>query len=436
MIAVKPSARRCFLYSLVFVIPLLGGVVAEAATYYVAKTGSDAVSCATSQNIGTPKLTINSALGCLTTAGDNLFIRTGTYVESIIWTSIPGQGTQANRITIAHYQNEVVTMAPGPGACRGINLNKQWFTVDGINLYGGNMTVAGCPSVGGGNLLETDGGSGPGMTFRNMDIDHSPNSNMLSGDQLTFENNRVHYTGWAAEQRGYANGANGIYAAEIWNSLIRHNVFDDNMCFGLRVFNSFPSTHHAANDNIIEYNTAHTNGVGKGLGGGPNICSSLGGGFVIGDDNNVVRNNLSYNNNSRGMWVYASQQLTRGTKFYHNTITLNPYGLQTQPNTTGTVITNNIIVGNTTANISDGGTGTTFTTNKTTGAITDCTVSTVNFRLKAGAPCIDAGTTIDTVTSDFAGFPRPQGAAYDIGAYEMSGTDTAEPMAPRGLTVQ
>ena len=42
-----------------------------------------------------------------------------------------------------------------------------------------------------------------------------------------------------------------------------------------------------------------------------------------------------------------------------------------------------------------------------------------DFRLLYGAPAIDAGETVAAVGGDIAGTPRPVGAAFDIGAYEM-----------------
>ncbi|HEV2750073.1 MAG TPA: choice-of-anchor Q domain-containing protein [Gemmatimonadales bacterium] len=42
-----------------------------------------------------------------------------------------------------------------------------------------------------------------------------------------------------------------------------------------------------------------------------------------------------------------------------------------------------------------------------------------NFQLTAGSPAIDAGATLSYVTNDFLGMSRPQGAAYDIGAFEF-----------------
>jgi hypothetical protein len=42
-----------------------------------------------------------------------------------------------------------------------------------------------------------------------------------------------------------------------------------------------------------------------------------------------------------------------------------------------------------------------------------------DFHLLPGSPAIDAGITLLEVTNDLDGNPRPQGAGYDIGAYEM-----------------
>jgi parallel beta-helix repeat protein len=43
-----------------------------------------------------------------------------------------------------------------------------------------------------------------------------------------------------------------------------------------------------------------------------------------------------------------------------------------------------------------------------------------DFTLQAGSSAINVGLTIGTITTDFAGTTRPQGAAYEIGAYEFT----------------
>ncbi len=48
--------------------------------------------------------------------------------------------------------------------------------------------------------------------------------------------------------------------------------------------------------------------------------------------------------------------------------------------------------------------------------------STFDFHLQSGSPAIDTGLTLSDVTVDYDGHVRPQGAAYDIGAYEYVGS--------------
>ncbi len=44
-----------------------------------------------------------------------------------------------------------------------------------------------------------------------------------------------------------------------------------------------------------------------------------------------------------------------------------------------------------------------------------------DLRLQAGSPCIDAGTDVGAPETDILGVLRPQGAGYDMGAYEFAG---------------
>ena len=73
------------------------------ADYYVSSSGTDNESCGA---IGTPCQTIQYAINKLS-AGDTLYIREGTYRETI---TITNDGSSGNLITIQNYNNEIVTI--------------------------------------------------------------------------------------------------------------------------------------------------------------------------------------------------------------------------------------------------------------------------------------------------------------------------------------
>ena len=47
-----------------------------------------------------------------------------------------------------------------------------------------------------------------------------------------------------------------------------------------------------------------------------------------------------------------------------------------------------------------------------------------DLHLQSDSPCIDAGTSDNAPVNDIVGTPRPQGAGFDMGAYEYLPTDT------------
>lgn len=51
------------------------------------------------------------------------------------------------------------------------------------------------------------------------------------------------------------------------------------------------------------------------------------------------------------------------------------------------------------------------------------TPGSYDFTLQATSPCIDSAATITLTISDYDGVPRPQGTAFDMGAYEYKGND-------------
>src|SRR2546428_4008825 len=108
---------RQLAFSVMLTIVLyIGSVVnpsmANATVYYVATTGNDANPGGQSQ----PFRTINKGVSILK-PGDTLYVRQGTYAESIStgFLTIPSGTSWANAITIASYPGETATLRPTSG---------------------------------------------------------------------------------------------------------------------------------------------------------------------------------------------------------------------------------------------------------------------------------------------------------------------------------
>jgi hypothetical protein len=141
--------------------------------------------------------------------------------------------------------------------------------------------------------------------------------------------------------------------------------------------------------------------------------------------NTLVANNTLYNNQAWGIRL--------------------DIGTSNGPNTT---VKNNILFTSETIEVG-GAPGTNCSHNLSPGTPAGCSNnSTANpqfvnagggdFTLQAGSPAINAGTTVSLVTTDYAGVARPQGPAYDIGAYEYRGSAPlpAPPLpAPQNLRI-
>ena len=91
------------------------------------------------------------------------------------------------------------------------------------------------------------------------------------------------------------------------------------------------------------------------------------------------------------------------------------------PGTTGTTVKNCVSYNNT-VNYTNDGTSTVASNNSTSGTDPQFTnPGSGDFTIPTGSPLKDAGRDVsgNGVTNDYTGTARPQGAAFDIGAYEF-----------------
>jgi len=229
--------------------------------------------------------------------------------------------------------------------------------------------------------------------------------NWGSGNQII--NNEIHHNGNPASASTY--GQDGVYSDK------------------------------ATHDNVYRANYIHDNGrTGSNLDHGMYLCG----------DNEVVINNVSLHNAAYGLQV-AGYSTVSNMRVYNNVLAFNgkagiilwqalsgvdiknniiyrntTYGIDSwDGHGSGVVVDHNIVFGNGSGNYSftGGASDYTYTLGSTISAepvFANATLSAFDAHLKAGSPAIDAGLALSQVTQDIEGNPRPNGSAWDIGAYE------------------
>lgn len=426
------SLKQFTLSTTVTMLVFLGGLVhaqsAAAATYYVATNGSDSYSCSQAQSTSTPKRTIGSGVRCLVGGnGDKLYIRGGTYAESIGQSGVypPSGSSWTNAATIAGYPGETVVLT-GASSAQSILLatgSGRWYVIfENLILDARGKT--------GGMYLGTDSHH---IRFRDGEIKNGNDGMLVTGGASFVEvlNSKIHDMG-----EGNCSASAGVGTCYGFYMTGHDNLFDGNHVYnnggyGFHIYNSGQSN---VSNNIIRNNVIYGNGFD------PGITITAAAIILSSGSNNQAYNNVIFNN-SNGIQLDYSPAGARH-KVYNNTIYGNTsWGITN--GTDGAEIKNNIIYGNGIP-IQKTGTNTAWANNLCSASGTGCTLvgdpkftnaSTRDFTLQSTSAAIDRGVTISTVTTDYSGVARPQGAAYDIGASEYRSTTTTAPAAPTNVRI-
>jgi hypothetical protein len=399
---------------------LIGSFSVQAATYHVATTGNDAHACSTSQTITTPKKTIAAAVACLG-AGDTLFIRSGTYAETIdLGTK---SGTAGNYIRIAAYPGEKVIIQPNL-AYAIVPRALVYLIFEGLILDGTNA-----PN----NYFFTIDYGSHDVTLRNLEIKNWKGNGVIVGaDNVQIVNCKIHDQVSLGKERWY-----GIYFHHGDNGLIEGNIIYNNPGGGIHAYPGTISNLIIRRNIVYGNNTMTTSNV-EGIlvfegwmNGMPQIVT----GVQI--YNNVVYNNSTAETSGLSGGIRVSNG-PDGTKVWNNTVYgNNGWGINIQAGTsppTSTVVQNNIVFANTSGQIVNAGIGTILDHNLTTNP-SFLNAGAFDFNLQSSSPAIDAGVSLSQVSTDFRNTPRPQGITHDIGAYERS-LSSASISPPRNLRVQ
>ena len=374
-----------------FNIPIAAAGASTGNIYYVSPTGSDSNSCTQASPCATPDYAVNKA-----SAGDTVLVAAGTYDYGSGAANFTKSGAAGNYITVS---------CATRGACK-----IQSSTT-------GNTTVVALQ----GDYMNFDG-------FEVTDTSSAGNNLGLyvTSSFVNITRNTIHHI----ETDCGSSGGGGIQLTG--NT---HNItMDSNLIYDI----SWPD----GGSPKCPSSTVQTDGIlpetnGAGIVITNNIIYHVSGGWGIGaggyqgGPNNpiIISNNTVFSNSNGGILIdYTGDYSTITNNIVlNNGVVRAQCGINTSidsPPDSHILEANNDVYGNAGGDYCSTGTpirqnnisvdpalGTTFANWKADGS--------GDYHQKAGSPTINNGTSsTGAPTVDFDGNPRPQGAAYDIGAYE------------------
>lgn len=408
--------------ALVLLAALACASPAWAATYYVDGSGGSGsaslcgsvttynpVAGTCTGGSSTVRNTIQAGI-LLMSAGDRLEIRGGTYAESISMNvfTIPNGTSYGNAITIAAYTGEAVTIRPTSEDAVVLSGTRQYIIFDSLVFDGANITNVEVVWVGDGSHH---------IRFIDSEIKNNGNDDVRDLYVVSVTAHHVEWLGGSIHDTGEATISG--YCAYI--------IGNDNLIDGTTMYNCDGYGIHnytggaTGNNNIFRNNIIHDVSGSMQTALGTGIL--LGGG---GGDDNIAYNNLVYNVDY-GIGIQGT-----GNVAYNNTLDTGIVGIDfVGGSATGSVLRNNIISNYSDTAIRTNGAAVTRTNNRCYSVTTGCTgsdttgnplyVGSGNYALQSGSAAIDAGFDLSGVfTVDIVGVTRPQGASFDVGAYEFT----------------
>jgi hypothetical protein len=429
-------------------------------TYYASPTGGGST-C----SLASP-CSLATGLGKLTD-GDTLYLRGGSYTGGA--TTFATNGSSSSRITISGYPGETAIIDGQntyPGDCYSflVNISGDYVTIQNLqikNSYGAGLTLTGDYSnatnivmdyvgetgivaQGTGNIIDGCTVSRNGQGYVQSRCSYWGSAICSTGTNATIKNSTAY------NNRG--EGFNSYLGAT--GTIIQDNISYDNGSVGLYLDST---TYATAQRNLVYYTSSAPYGrascitVGGETGQPSNLTiinnATLGCRLSLEVDSNVTSlTNVAISNNTFANASKTSQDLADGYN-------MNVYFRPTINTYSGSTFRNNIVLEDDSnqipVSVETSHSGLTFSYNNWSkaaiaaaqgtgdrvgdpllakGSYSAGTLTGNYFKFSSGAPALNTGYTIAGVTSDFFSVDRPQGAAYDIGAYEYPiGSDTTAP---------
>jgi len=427
------------------------------AVYYVALTGNDSNPGTQTQPWRTIQMAANTVV-----AGSTVIVNAGTYNETVI-ESTSGTGPNA---MIQFLANGAVTI-------KAFYIQGDYIELNGFTVTPTDCTWDAAIEVTGNYALiqnnRVQDSTRVGIATRDNTTGAIIRGNIITrvqimgiqimGSNQLIENNDIsdfrdhfgscNYGGADAIQfHGSNNTFRGNYIHDYYKSSQSGTPHTD----AFQTYSDPVNNKTAAKNTVIERNHIFMGNTSTGQLQEAWTGNSIYGFMIEGNvtdpcDNLIIRNNLieSWSGLNAGGGVISGGNVT-GLKIYNNTFrsninftSNNPGGIDINQQPITGEIFNNITVDFANHHYSLSFGGVTFdynlmwNSNGTRPRLYGYTIQphdkrgvdprfVSNFNdlhLQAGSPAIDAGQRLEKVVGDFDGNPRPQGARYDIGAYEF-----------------
>jgi hypothetical protein len=384
---------RSFRYFGLFVLLLASSV--DAATRYASPAGSG--SACSDQS----PCSLNTVIS-LAQPGDTLILKAGTYTRP----NASVTGTSGNLITIR----------PADGA--SVKISRGWADAQSTYMH---MVAPAGTSLTLDAVRET---CSIGIAFihnsilENLEITNAGSQGIYGVGDSQLINLHVHHNGGVTCYDEPPRHQHGLYTGgskEYKNNIIDGGSYHDNTGQGIQCY---PTCANTTIRNIKSYNNGSW-GV-----------------LFLGGPGNKIYNSVFYQNDLSGS-AGAVCLCSPGVEAYNLTL-YNNDGDGIYVDNNGVVIRNSISLGNKGSNLLSGPeAGSTTTSNNIfSGAASDhfVNVAAYDLQIQFTSTARDAGMSISgTFITDLRGITRPQGMAWDIGAYEFIAAQP--PAAPSTLTI-
>jgi hypothetical protein len=411
--------------------------------FFVAPGGSDA-------NVGSftaPWATVRHAKNTAA-AGDTIYLMNGVNETGLDGSSatlaIAKSGSSGLPIAMVAYPGASATIGSATGQQYGIRTTaaSSYWVLAGINLRGAfsALTVASssnwrviandisCPNGSGtGACVAFSGGQNLALYRNHIHDNGSTTSTSIKLYQaVQFEGgaNRIDF-GWNEIANTRSCRALQFYSdtTPLFNVKVRNNSIHDSRCDGINF-----ATIDPAQGAVTAYNNViYRAGTGPAPGGveANYACINVGGSGLAAVQ---ITGNTLYDCGRRANADSGAVSASVAVSLTDNIVDAAAGETYTAPNSSPANFSgkNNLFFG--------AGATPSFSTTSLNADPKFVDPTNSKFQLQSVSPAIDAGAN-DGISRDIIQMPRPQGAAYDIGAYEYTGTATQPPPTQGALTV-